>query len=168
MCVCTSALRTSGVCVCVFSVGSKASQGRQGLRESTAADLSVRKELLKVWLSLCVCVCVSAASSDCSPQREGGRVKPVPSVSMELPIMYARKCPVFIEGGLRKARDCGPFKSKELGLPSFKSEFAGSETHLSMTGELGKCTCIVHALFLHFALCKLNMNIKANIVILFS
>ncbi|KAA0712081.1 Aryl hydrocarbon receptor [Triplophysa tibetana] len=45
------------VCVCVFSVGSKASQGRQGLRESTAADLSVRKELLKVWQSLCVCVC---------------------------------------------------------------------------------------------------------------
>lgn len=30
------------VCMCVFSVGSEVSQGRQGLRESTVADLSVR------------------------------------------------------------------------------------------------------------------------------
>lgn len=130
MCDCASALRTSGVCVCVFSVGSKASQGRQGLRESTAADLSVRKELLKVWRSLCVCVCLRRALI-VPPQREGGRVKPVPSVSMELPIMYVCKCPVFIRGaaegeGLWTVSKHGARFTFSLEI-SVKSMFAGSE-----------------------------------------
>lgn len=73
-CVCVSAQAQSGrlVCVCVCFVGSKASQGRQGLRESTAADLSVRKELLKVWLGVCMCVCLRRALIVPPKGREGG------------------------------------------------------------------------------------------------
>ncbi len=45
------------MCMCVFSVGSEVSQGRQGLRESTVADLSVRGGCSRSG-GVCVCVCV--------------------------------------------------------------------------------------------------------------
>jgi len=64
VCVCVQAHSGRSVCMCVFSVGSQVSQGRQGLRESTVADLSVRGGCSR---SGGVCVCVSAPGLDCSP-----------------------------------------------------------------------------------------------------
>lgn len=80
--------------MCVFSVGSEVSQGRQGLRESTVADLSVRGGCSR---SFGVCVCVCAGLGLFPPNgREGERVKPASSVSMELPFLCVCMCPVFV------------------------------------------------------------------------
>lgn len=70
--------------MCVFSVGSEVSQGRQALRESTVADLSVRGGCSR---SGGVCVCLCRAWIVPPKGREGERVKPAPSVSMELPFV---------------------------------------------------------------------------------
>ncbi len=83
------------MCMCVFSVGSEVSQGRQGLRESTVADLSVRGGCSRsggLCVCVCVCVCVCGCGWVCAglglfPQREGERVKPALSVSKELPFI---------------------------------------------------------------------------------
>ncbi len=93
MCVNVSALRT---CMCVFSFGSEVSQGRQGLRESTVADLSVRGGCSR---SGGVCVCVCVLGLDCSPKgREGEWVKPAQSVSMELPFVWVYASCVYLGG----------------------------------------------------------------------
>lgn len=81
--------------MCVFSVGSQVSQGRQGLRESTVADLSVRGGCSRSG-GVCVCVCLRRAWIVPPIGREGERVKPAQSVSMELPFLCVCMCPVFM------------------------------------------------------------------------
>lgn len=65
------------MCMCVFSVGSEVSQGRQGLRESTVADLSVRGGCSRSF-GVCVCVCVCAGLGLFPPLggRESGLSQP--------------------------------------------------------------------------------------------
>ncbi len=71
------------MCMCVFSVGSEVSQGRQGLRESTVADLSVRGGCSRSG-GVCVCVCVGVLGLDCSPK---GRES-----ALSQPCLSARSC----------------------------------------------------------------------------
>lgn len=86
--------------MCVFSVGSEVSQGRQGLRESTVADLSVRGGCSRSFV-VCVCVCVCLRRAWIVPPigREGERVKPAPSVSMELPFLCVCICVLCLSRG---------------------------------------------------------------------